>query len=210
MRLARTCIFNHSRQVKNEDQIPKYQATVLGQGMNANEEVFNDFFDAVKDGHLDRVTELIANGFNIEANGSKGWTALHHASEHGHLEIVAYLFVTCHVNMEAKTNASCNGRLPVVRYIVETCHVDAEASDVEGWNALHYASENGHLEVVEYLIETCNVDAEAKDNGGWTALHQACEYGHLDIVIYLNETCHVNMESRTCNGLRAHPVHAVY
>jgi ankyrin repeat protein len=92
--------------------------------MNANEEVFNDFFDAFKDGHLDRVTKLIANGFNIEANDSKGWTALHHASEHGHLEIVKYLFVTCHVNMEAKTNygitplncAIRKGRLDIVNF----------------------------------------------------------------------------------------------
>ncbi len=39
-----------------------------------------------------------------EANTNNGWTALHCASEKGHLVIVKYLIEVSHVKMEAMTN----------------------------------------------------------------------------------------------------------
>ncbi len=135
-----------------------------------------DFLDAATEGNLVKVKEGIEQGVDKEAKSNEGLTALHFASENGHLEIVKY-FETCHVDKEAKDNrgrtalhcASRKGLLEIVKYLIEACNVDMEAKLNIGWTALHCATCDGRLEVVKYLIETCHVDNEAIDNGGQTA-----------------------------------------
>ena len=67
-------------------------------------QVAKDFFDAARDGDLDKVKECLSKGVGAEAKTDSGLTALHYASDKGHLEIVQYLIETCHVDMEAKDN----------------------------------------------------------------------------------------------------------
>ena len=58
-----------------------------------------------------------------------GKTALHHASEHGHIE--------------------------AVKYLIEECHCDPDTQDNSGWTALGYAAEEKHEDIVQYLVEKC-------------------------------------------------------
>ena len=135
-----------------------------------------NFLKAAQNGNLDEMKKYINNGGNKEAKDNNGWTALHFASNNGHLEIVQYLIETCSVNKEAKTNtgrtalhcacacASIWVHLKIVQYLIETCRVNKEAKDNDGWTALHYASRNGHLNIVQYLIETCHVQGSKRQS----------------------------------------------
>ncbi|KAH8585593.1 ankyrin repeat-containing domain protein, partial [Bisporella sp. PMI_857] len=74
-------------------------------------------------------------GLDVEAADSFGRTALHHASDNGHLEVVTLLLEK---------------------------GADLEAADIYGKTALHHASRNGHLEVVTLLLEK-GADVKARD-----------------------------------------------
>ena len=53
-------------------------------------------------------------------------------------------------------NASYNDHLEVVKYLYETCHANIETKDRIGRTPINIASANGHLEIVKYLYETCH------------------------------------------------------
>ena len=85
----------------------------------------------------------IENGEDINSCNTIGQTALHLASENGHLETVKFL-IESKADIEAKDN-------------------------LFGKTALHLASENGHLETVKFLIEN-KANINPKDDNGNTAL----------------------------------------
>lgn len=49
------------------------------------------FFNAVIEGNTNTVRNLVEQGGDINQTIGQGWTALHIASEQGHLELVQYL-----------------------------------------------------------------------------------------------------------------------
>jgi ankyrin repeat protein len=128
---------------------------------------------AAKDGDLDQVKSLLPQqNINVNAQNSevptalteknyKGWTALHIASQLGHLE--------------------------VVRYLVQDGKADVEMKEPDKWNALHLASCNGHLEVVRYLVQDGKADKMAKARNGWTALDLARLSRKDNVVKFLSD-----------------------
>ena len=64
-----------------------------------------------------------------------------------------YIFVRDFVT---EFSATEYGHLDIVKYLYETCHADVETKDKDGFTPINYASSNGHLEVVKYLYETCH------------------------------------------------------
>lgn len=70
-----------------------------------NEQVTEEqYLKAAQYGNLSKVMEGISNGIDKEAKDDYGWTALHCASNNGHLGIVEYLIETCHVDQDVKDN----------------------------------------------------------------------------------------------------------
>ncbi|KAJ7496262.1 hypothetical protein B0H11DRAFT_858116 [Mycena galericulata] len=144
-------------------------------------------------GYTDGVrTLLIEHNASVDLACKDGWTALHIASENGHLEIARLLIehnasvdLACKDGWTALHLASENGHLEIARLLIEhTASVDPLT--IDGWTALHFASRNGHLEIARLLIEhTASVDPLTID--GWTALHLASRNGHLEIVRLLIE-----------------------
>ena len=51
--------------------------------------------------------------------------------------------------------ASNNGHLEVVKYLYETCHDDVETKDKDGCTPIRQKKKKSHLEIVKYLYETC-------------------------------------------------------
>ncbi len=91
----------------------------------------------------------MSNFCNMHVTDDNGMTALHLASDNGHLETVMLL----------KEQGS-----------------DIHATNNNGMTALHLASWKNHSEVVIYLIKQGS-DVNAKDNNGMTALHLASNQG---------------------------------
>jgi ankyrin repeat protein len=81
--------------------------------------------------HADReqfVREQDTNGINLQ--DKNGWTALHHGSKNGHLEIAKILI---------------------------GAGADARVTDAHGRTAADVAREQGHLEIAEYIESTLPV-----------------------------------------------------
>jgi hypothetical protein len=84
-------------------------------------------------GVIDRLTELVDSGCDPNAKDGAGWTALHHAAEHGVLHAVNAL--------------ACTSLTPL----------DFNARDVSGWTPLMCAAANGHVATILRLVGTTNV-----------------------------------------------------
>ncbi|XP_065908972.1 ankyrin repeat domain-containing protein 39-like [Dysidea avara] len=88
-----------------------------------------------------------------------GDTALHYASDRGHLEVV-------------NTLLSSGANILATNYY--------------GWTALHCASDRGHLEVVNTLLSSgANILATDNYQGGDTPLHLAAIYNRYDVCLIL-------------------------
>jgi ankyrin repeat protein len=94
--------------------------------------------NAVKEGNLKKVIDLLENGADVNAKNNDGYTALMTASREGHKEIVELLIK--------------NG-------------ADVNVKNNDGGTALMYASSKGHKEIVELLIKN-GADVNAKNNNG--------------------------------------------
>ncbi|XP_054631968.1 ankyrin repeat domain-containing protein 27 isoform X2 [Dunckerocampus dactyliophorus] len=93
-----------------------------------------------------------AGTLGVNSCNADGFTPLHVAAMHGHVELTALL---------VRHGASVNGR------------TNQKATP------LHLASRNSHVQVVVFLLE-CNAKLNKKDQYGNTALIHACLCGNLD------------------------------
>eukprot|EP00057_Strongylocentrotus_purpuratus_P029946 XP_780286.3 PREDICTED: ankyrin repeat domain-containing protein 39-like [Strongylocentrotus purpuratus] len=107
-------------------------------------------------GNLDVVKYLVSVG-EVNKGDTDGWTALHGASQNGHLDVTRYL-----ISQGAQMNKGNN----------------------DGRTALHIASHKGHLDVTKYLISR-GAEVNKEDNNGRPPLHGAAQNGHLDVTEYL-------------------------
>jgi ankyrin repeat protein len=144
---------------------------------------------------------LIEHNTSVDQVTKDGETALHLASEKGHLDI-ARLLIEHNASVDLATKdgrtalhlASQSGHLDVVRLLIEhntsidqaEHNVSVDLATRDGRTALHLASQSGHLNVVRLLIEH-NTSINQADKDGRTALHLASQSGHLDIARLLIE-----------------------
>ena len=103
-------------------------------------------------------------------------TALHSASNAGHVEVVHSL-LKCSVGVDARGVgggaplhlASLEGHLHVVRCLLDH-GADPNFQSDDHWTPLSLAAAVGHLEIVRILLER-NADVDTQDNDGSTPLH---------------------------------------
>lgn len=141
---------------------------------------FLHFLDAVTGGHL-QIVEYLHHKIGIFVN------ALKEAAEHGHYEVVKYLYTNGKSNYslndinEAFERACKGGCLDIIKYLL----VEAKADVTSRFNnPVMIAAEHGHLEVVKYL---CTFEDVNVRSGNDYALHWSCANGHLEMVKFLIE-----------------------
>jgi len=116
----------------------------------------SDLFQAIRDGNLDSVKSLVAQGVDINHQDKYGLTPLHNAAS-TNLEIVKYL-----VEKGANINQQDNYRL----------------------TPLHNAIYSGNLEIVTYLVEKV-ADINHPDEMGLTLLDYAVNFNKKPIAKFL-------------------------
>ena len=120
----------------------------------------------------------------IDIEDTKQKTALYHATERGHFEIVKLLLengASCKRNLICV--ASEHGYVDIVKLLIEH---GVDVNDYS-WTPLHSASEYGHIEIVKLLIEN-GADVNANYNDNMIApLHCASKQGYFEIVKLLIE-----------------------
>ncbi|KAH9073520.1 ankyrin repeat-containing domain protein [Lactarius deliciosus] len=131
------------------------------------------------------VVEHLALKYPQYANaicGNAG-TALHAASDAGHVQVVRSL-LKCGVDVDPRgiwnqsplQLASIEGHLDVVRCLLEH-GADANSQNDNHRTPLSYAAVRGHLGVVRVLLGH-NADANSQDKDGLTPMHKALLYGN--------------------------------
>jgi uncharacterized protein len=161
--------------------------------------LFDKFTSAAGKGNIEIVIELMNNGVNIDCFDSYGETALHYASQYGHLSIVDFL-VKAGANLEIKSLTSgltplilaasdlASARrnefeknvIKVIYFLVEV-GADPNAVSDDGWTALIGAVNAGSLEAVQVLL-TAGADVKVKNEQGDTALSIARESDNDEII----------------------------
>jgi len=111
------------------------------------------FFDAVENGHTEKVKELTKD-IDIDAFNEVGITAMHIAARDGNLDMLKYL-----IKMGANPQ-------------IETS-VKAESAGFFHNTPISLAIENGHRNIVQYLIEQAEVNPNAQKYYDETILHVA-------------------------------------
>ncbi|KAI9345692.1 ankyrin repeat-containing domain protein [Obelidium mucronatum] len=116
-----------------------------------------------------------------------GYTALHFAAGHGHLEVVQTL-IDAHATIDAidkngkltpLIHACRTGQLEVVKLLLSK-GANIFAADNMGRTPLIHAVKNGHFELVVTLLAE-GADASASDTSDNSPLHYACGFGWRDI-----------------------------
>jgi len=113
---------------------------------------------AVVDGDIDQVQQLLSQGVDINSRNRMGRSPLHEASYAGRSD-VAELLIAKGADIEAK------GKL-------------------EGSTPLHVAAQKGRKNVAELLLAK-GADINAKDKWDGTPLHAAALVGHKDVAEFL-------------------------
>ena len=120
---------------------------------------------AARDGDIDKIKSLIANGADVNAKNFEGDTPIHVAVMQNRKDVVELL-----INKGANVNVECE----------EDCYMQDILSSTAN-TPLQIAALKGYSEIAELLIKNgAKVNAKAKS--GHTALHYAVFKGHKAIV----------------------------
>ena len=186
------------------------------------------FFVACQEGDIEKIKKYIHQKRIdvLTAMDEYGRTALHIASEYGHVHVVRYLIHDRSMDVEMKNDtestalhfACRRNQLRMVQYLVgvnenvrndpknQDCgHANVRAMDDANHTALHFASYFGYMDIVKFLIQVWPENIAAQGKEGHTPLHTAAETGNFDVVQYLIQTCHANPNVMTHIGMT--PLH---
>ena len=156
--------------------------------------IAKDIRDAIKNGQLDIVRDLLEKEPEMLTWSTPFGTWLHVAAAHGHLEIIEFL-INAGIDINAQggtfsTNAleraATKGYLDIVEYLINH-NVEIDTSEPDR-NPLFAAIYGGDFGIVELLVET-NIDISIKYSGEsmkeMNAYAFAIERGQIKISEYL-------------------------
>ena len=157
-----------------------------------NEYCFTPLLLTAKSGYNDvsLYVYLIDHGADVGKKDGHERTALHYASESGHLKVVELL-----LNKGVEIDVEDEDHFTPLMLAAEKGHNDISLhlinhnANISKKNdrkrtALHYASENGDLNVVKALL-TKDAEIDVEDKDCCTPLLRAAEKGHNDILLHL-------------------------
>ena len=140
-------------------------------------------FEAAEKGQLQRVTDLLSGGVDVNAKNSDGGTALMLAAYGGHPEVVRLLLekgADVNVAMDVRDRATAlmvaasmiyNGE--VLKLLLENGSIDVNVAGSDGQTALMYAAGWKEWETVSLLLAHPQIDVNKTDSAGLTALDHA-------------------------------------
>ncbi len=139
--------------------------------------------EAVANGDLPKVREIISTGGELEARDPQGRTALLLATHADAFEIAKTL-IAAGADVNAKDAikdtpflyAGAEGRTEILKAILATGKANLKDTNRYGGTALIPAAHHGHPDAVRVLLGT-DIDIDHVNNLGWTALIEAVILG---------------------------------
>ena len=143
---------------------------------------------AATEGRTLEVSTLLKNHPDLDVNSATGndqATALHWASDYGHVEVVKLLLAHPNISVNVKNTfgitpfsyAVTHGHVLVVRELLKDPRVDVKLAEERGCTPLWFAAYYGFLEVVEWLIASGRDLGHLGKRGEWSGN----EYTALEI-----------------------------
>ena len=176
---------NITRLPEAGDIVAVKQHIAAGVDVNAKEEFTGDTLlrYAARKGHKEIVELLIAEGADVNAKESAGWTPLHNAALDGHREI-AELLIAEGADVNAK---HVGGQTPLDLAKGETADILRKHGGKTGaWfdadKSIHKAASAGHIEAVKQHL-AAGTDLNAKNKYGSTPLHYAANKEIAELLI---------------------------
>ena len=189
----------------NTDSLDIYKLVKLG--VEENDKLYDDFWNAVNEGNVDQVNKMIKLGLDINKPDDDGTTPLLVATIYDHLNVVEAL-LNEGVNMETVDDemkktalywAAEKGHLDILVALIEKGANVNHADDFKS-TPLLMAAEEGHVDVVRALIDSgANIDNA--DNYDTTPLISAAQFGNTEVVRVLVDAGanieHTNKDGKT-------------
>ncbi|XP_027724368.1 2-5A-dependent ribonuclease [Vombatus ursinus] len=179
---------------------------------------YSPLIQAVKEGNIGWVQELLEGGEDINVQVEGGWTPLHNAVKEGHKNIVQLLLekgADAHIKKD-------NGATPfIVAGIVGNVELlklflskgaNINEYDNHGFTAFMEAACYGQVDALEFLYENgaqVNLGRQTSEEqkklckGGNTALMDAAEQGHVNVLKILLEKMQADVNARDNMGRNA-------
>lgn len=146
-------------------------------------QITKQFFNAVAQGNVMQITEILNKGIDINIADEQGRTATMLATYRNFPEIVKVLIehgadINKQDNIENSPflYAGAEGYLEILKLTIEA-GADTTILNRFGGTALIPASEHGYVENVREILEHTDVDVNHINKPGWTALLEAIYYG---------------------------------
>ncbi|XP_041969266.1 uncharacterized protein LOC121726098 [Aricia agestis] len=177
-------------------------------GKNANVSVkdrngYSPVHFAIIRNHTKAAITLLQKESNVDLNEvCGGFTPLHVAAEHGHLDVVNYL-IGRNANINAKNDnnwiplhgAALKGHADVVKVLLLNGS-EVYVKSVDGSTPLHYAVENGSETVANVLLESGEKNDDFYENLN-SVLPYACYMGNEAIVgLFLKYNVNINKQTK--------------
>jgi cytohesin len=152
---------------------------------------------AAASGNKQATNDLLAKGADVNAQGERGFLALHLAAGFGHKDIVELLVEEgADVNAKAASTlwdedmtvlhgACLHGQRGTAELLLAK-GADVNARSRNGYTPLHVAVTRGYRHVAELLIAK-GADVNAEDSDGRTPLSLAKDRGHTEIIDLLQK-----------------------
>lgn len=160
---------------------------------------YEDVLNAVQAKDLDKVSQLLLRGMDVNTSDPAGNTLVMLAARNGDTPMLEFLLKN-KPNILKKNKygdtalllAAFQGNLSNVKALVEA-GADLEA---DGWTPLIYASFEGRSDVVAYLL-TLDVDIDAQSDTGITALMAATRNNHVEVVkLLLDQEADIDLKNQ--------------
>lgn len=169
----------------------KFRNDIMMAADNFLSETFSDvdatvIAEAVAEGNVEKVKELLNDGIYPDIQDMDGWTPLMWAAQDGNVEIINILIeagadpnMIDYYEETALTKAIYSNNIEAINALIPQ-GADPNKTDSSGWTPLMYAATNGEIEPVKVLLEA-GANPDAKDMDNFTAFLYAKKYGFDEI-----------------------------
>lgn len=170
--------------VKFRNDIMMLTDNFLSQSFSSSEATL--ISEAVAEGNVERVKELLNDGIYIDIQDMDGWTPLMWAAQDGNVEIINILIeagadpnMIDYYEETALIKAIYSNNIEAINALISQ-GADPNTTDSSGWTPLMYAATNGEIEPVKVLLEA-GANPDSKDMDNFSAFLHAKKYGFDEI-----------------------------
>ena len=132
--------------------------------------------EAAKQGDIQKVTDFVTLGANIDAQDNQGWTPLYLATKNEHLEVVDVLLANGATSYYTTDNQAWQDLM-----LVANQEIREKINKKREEEAFIETAKQGNIERLQYFIDK-GVDINARDRYGRTALSRAIQNGRPEVV----------------------------